>query len=224
MRVSMVNKIKNGIIWIRTPKCATSTVAIHLENFCKWKGMRYTPSTEHNSMAPNKYANLGHLWGGNVNWDVIHREDRAVIGSIRNPLDRFISHYKHHVKLKKYISYEDDVSSFYLENYHNTHFENFFKGLDNYLCKYLGIGDDKGWDKQLLDDRYDLIFASEYIPQGLDKFEKFTGYTFENKDLKENVNSDKKQIITHEFLELFRQNNRNDYELYNYVVEKYGYR
>ena len=48
----MVNKIRNGIVWVRTPKCATSTMAVHLQNFCEWKDMNYTQSSHHGTMAP----------------------------------------------------------------------------------------------------------------------------------------------------------------------------
>ena len=120
----MVNKIKNGIVWVRTPKCATSTMAIHLQNFCEHKKIKFTSATEHGSMAPTRYVNLGHLWEGMVNWDVTIREKRFVMGSIRHPLNRFLSHYKHYVfRERRFQDYIKDISSFYLENYHNTHFE-----------------------------------------------------------------------------------------------------
>jgi len=221
----MVNKIKNGIIWIRTPKCATSTIATHLEEFCKWKGMKYTPSNEHNSIPPTKYVNLGHLHSSSVNWNVVKLENRASIGSVRNPLDRFLSHYKHRIRMNEYIDYKEDVSLFYLNNYHNTNFEGFFKGIDNYLCKYLGVGDDLHWDVDILNDRYDLIIASDFLNKGLKRFEKSTGYSFKNEEYKTNTAPETQQlIITDEFLEKFKENNKNDYELYNYVLEKYEYR
>ena len=79
----MVNKIKNGIVWVRTPKCATSTMAIHLQNFCEDRKMKFTSSLEHGFMAPNKYVNLGHLWEGMVNWDVAFREKRRSTTALR---------------------------------------------------------------------------------------------------------------------------------------------
>lgn len=221
----MVNRLKNGIVWIRTPKCATTTLSVHFEKFCKWKKMKYTPSTEHNFMPPTYYMNLGHLWAGSVNWDTVKRESRGVMASIRNPLDRFISHYKHNVEIdNRFKNYDTNVSSFYLENFHNTHFEPMFRGMDNYLCKYLGIGDDSGWDKKLFDKRYNFIFVTKYIKEGLENFEKLTEYNFEHKDFVTNTTSDTPQIITDEFINKFKDNNKNDYELYNYVLEKYEYR
>lgn len=219
----MVNKIRNGIVWIRTPKCATSTLAVHFENFCKWRGMKYTLNTEHNSMPPSNFFNLGHLWGGNVNWDVVKRENRGVISSIRNPLDRFLSHYKHHLRDGRHNQYKNDVSSYYLGNYKLEHFEDSFRGMDNYLCKYLSVGNDEGWNVELLNEKYDLIFVSEYLSDGLQRFEKMTGYSFENKDSVYNK-TETNLIITDEFIDKFKENNKNDYELYNYVLEKYGYR
>jgi len=219
----MINKIKNGIVWIRTPKCATSTIAIHLEDFCKSNQIKFTSSTEHGSMAPINYANLGHLWGGMVNWDIVKKENRLVIGSVRNPLHRFLSHYKHHLRDRRYQEYGNDVSSFYLENYHNTHFESDFRGMDNYLCKYLGVGDDKGWDKKLVKEKYDFIFISEKLKEGLEKFESIFNYSFDDKDYKTNT-IDKKLIITPEFFKLFEERNKYDFELYNYIEHEYGYR
>lgn len=219
----MVNKIRNGVVWIRTPKCATSTIAKHLENFCNWKGMKYTPHDLHGDMAPTNFINLGHLYSGDVNWQVTLQENRGVMGSIRNPLDRFISHYKHRVKLGM-LSNIKNISSQYINHFDSMHFESYFRGVDNYLCKYLGVGDDNGWSKELLDERYDFFFVSEYLHQSLEKFEKLTGYTFENKGDKVNVSDNFGINLTDDFLETFKENNKNDYELYNYIIEKYGYK
>ena len=224
MRENMVNKIKNGIVWVRTPKCATSTLAVHLQNFCEDSNIKFTGSTEHDTMAPNKYVNLGHLWSGNINWDVVKKENRLVIGSVRNPFHRFLSHYKHYVfRERRFQDYTKDISSFYLENYHNTHFEDKFRGMDNYLCKYLGVGDDDGWDKDLVKERYDFFFVSDQLEEGLSKFEKIIDYTFEDKDYKTNTTTQKLKI-TPEFFRLFEERNKNDFELYNYIQYEYGYR
>ena len=211
----MVNKIKNGIVWVRTPKCATSTMAIHLQNFCEHKKIKFTASTEHGSMAPNKYVNLGHLWEGMVNWDVAFREKRLVMGSIRNPLDRFLSHYKHFLRDGRYPEYGNNVSKFYLENHHNTHLESEFRGIDNYLSKYLG-------DKSKIKERYDFFTVSEYLNDSLKKFENIVKYTFKNKSLVENK-TDFSLILTDEFVKLFEERNKDDYELYEYVITEYGY-
>ena len=218
----MVNKIRNGIVWVRTPKCATSTMAVHLQNFCEWKDMNYTQSSHHGTMAPKNCINLGHLWSDEVNWDVVKQENRGVMGSVRNPFDRFLSHYKHHRRLGYYSQYENNISSFYLENYENTHFEDTFRGMDNYLCKYLGVGGDDAWDESLLKERYDYFTVSEDLPKSLIKFEKLTGYKFENKSLINN-SIDSELIQTDEFIETFKNRNKNDYELYNFVLNYYGY-
>lgn len=211
----MVNKIKNGIVWVRTPKCATSTMAVHLQNFCEHKKIKFTASTEHGSMAPNKYVNLGHLWEGMVNWNVAFREKRLVMGSIRNPLDRFLSHYKHHLRDGRYPEYGNNVSKFYLENHHNTHLESEFRGMDNYLSKYLG-------DKSKIKERYDFFTVSEYFNDSLEKLENIINYTFDNKSLVENK-TDFNLIITDEFINLFEKHNKDDYELYDFVIKNYGY-
>ena len=218
----MVNKIRNGIIWIRTPKCATTTMAVHLRNFCDWNSMKYTPSTIHNIEPPKNQINLGHLRVSDVNWDIIRSENRGVMGSIRDPLDRFLSHYKHNRREGWYSQYENNISSFYLENYDNTHFEDTFRGMDNYLCKYLGVGDDDTWDESLLKERYDYFTVSEDLPKSLIKFEKLTGYTFENKSLIHN-SIDSELIQTDEFIKTFKNRNKNDYELYNFILNYYGY-
>tara|TARA_B110000858_G_C17748381_1_gene448445 strand:- start:482 stop:1150 length:669 start_codon:yes stop_codon:yes gene_type:complete len=218
----MVNKIRNGIVWVRTPKCATSTMAVHLQNFCEWKGMKYVSSNIHNSEPPKNQINLGHLRISDVNWDVINNENRGVMGSIRDPLTRFVSHYKHNRREGWYEKYENNVSSFYLENCDNTHFEDTFRGMDNYLCKYLGVGDDVKWDESLLKERYDYFTVSEDLPKSLSKFEKLTGYTFENKSLIYN-SIDSELIQTDEFIKTFKDRNKNDYELYNFILNYYGY-
>jgi hypothetical protein len=215
MKENMVNKIKNGIVWVRTPKCATSTMAVHLQNFCEDRKMKFTASTEHGSMAPTRYVNLGHLWEGMVNWNVAFREKRLVMGSIRNPLDRFLSHYKHHLRDGRYPEYGNNVSKFYLENHHNTHLESEFRGMDNYLSKYLG-------DKSKIKERYDFFTVSEYFNDSLEKLENIINYTFDNKSLVENK-TDFNLIITDEFINLFEKHNKDDYELYDFVIKNYGY-
>ena len=222
MKENMVNKIKNGIVWVRTPKCATSTMAVHLQNFCEHKKIKFTDSTEHGSMAPNKYVNLGHLWEGMVNWNVAFREKRLVMGSIRNPLDRFLSHYKHHLRDGRYPDYGNNVSKFYLENHHNSHLESEFRGMDNYLCKYLGVGNDKSWNKDLVSDRYDFFTVTEYLKESLIKLENVTGYSFEDKDLVKN-NTEYNLILTDEFISKFKELNKNDFELYEFILKQYKY-
>lgn len=218
----MVNKIRNGIVWIRTPKCATTTIAEHLEGFCEWKNMKYISQYEHNAIPPQKYINLGHLWAGDVNWDVLISDDRGIMGSIRNPLSRFLSHYKHLLKDGRYGDYGSDVSSFYLNNYDKEHLEDSFRGLDNYMCKYLKVGDDLAWDSSLVKSRYDFFTVTEFMDSSLNKFEKLTGYTFPNKTLIKNK-SESNLIITNEFLELFKSRNKNDYELYDFVISEYKF-
>ena len=220
----MVNKIRNGVVWIRTTKCATSTTAIHLQKFCEWKKMKFISSEEHGSAPPPNYMNLGHLWAGHVNWNVVKRNDMGIMGSIRNPLDRFLSHYKHHtIQEGRFTQYGDDASSFYLENFDNTHFEKDFRGIDNYLTKYLQVGTDRKLDTKLIKERYDFFFVAEEMEKSLVKFEKLTGYTFANKDIRENVTKNDKLIITDEFIEKFTENNQIDYQLYEYVIKEYGY-
>ena len=211
----MVNKIKNGIVWVRTPKCATTTMSIHLQNFCEYKKIKFTAANEHGSMAPTRYVNLGHLWEGMVNWDVTIREKRFVMGSIRHPLGRFLSHYKHHLRENRYKEYGNNVSKFYLENYHNTHFESDFRGIDNYLTKYLG-------DISKIKERYDFFTVSEYFEKSLEKLENIINYTFDNKSLVENK-TEFPLIITDEFVKLFEERNKDDYELYDFVIKNYGY-
>lgn len=221
----MVNKIRNGIVWISTPKCATSTCAKHLEEFCDWKGMKYTERNRHGVMAPKNYVNLGHLFSGDVNWEVVKNDDRAVIGSIRNPMDRFISHYLHHISFgDRFKGYEKNVSKFYLENNGNTTFEEGFGTLNNYMVKYLGVGDDEVWDSELLKKKYDFFFVSEEIPQSLENFKKYTGYNFKNKELKTNITDKPRIYKSKKFKEEFIKNNENDYELYNFILENYGFK
>ena len=217
----MVNKMKNGIVWVRTPKCATTTMSEHLEGFCKWKGVRYIPQNEHGLMAPINFVNLGHLWGGDVNWDTVKREQRGVMGSVRNPLNRFLSHYKHHLREGRNFEYGNDVSSFYLENYNREHFEDAFRGIDNYLCKYLNVGDDNSWDSSLIKERYDFFTITEQFENSLVQFEKLTGYSVPNKELVKNK-TESTLVLTNEFLELFKERNKNDFELYNFVISEYG--
>ena len=223
MKENMVNKIKNGIVWIRTPKCSTSTIRVHLQRFSNWMNLKITDSFSHDSFPLKKFINLGHLWAEDVNWDVVKNDNRFVMGSIRNPLDRFLSHYKHHLREGRYPQYDNDVSSFYLENYHNTHFEPYFRGMDNYLCKYLGIGDDKSWNKDLILDRYDFFTVTEYLKESLVKFENITGYSFEDKDLVKN-NTEYSLILTDEFINKFKELNKNDFDLYEFILKKYEYK
>jgi len=219
----MVNKTKNGIVWIRTPKCATSTLFEHLSNYADNFSIPYTERMSHDVFPPKKYINLGHLWAGEVNWDVVRNEKRAVISSVRHPLDRFLSHYKHNLNLGRYNQYGNDVSSFYLENYHNTHFERYFRGMDNYLCKYLDVGNDDGFDKDIIMARYDFITVAEYLKESLIKFENIVGYKFQNKDLILN-STEYNLIISDEFLDLFNKNNKSDLELYQFVLKHYNYK
>ena len=60
------------------------------------------------------------------------------------------------------------------------------------------------------------------MEQSLVKFQNFTGYKFENKNLIKNK-TDKDLIITDEFVELFEERNKNDYELYDFTLKHFKF-
>jgi hypothetical protein len=94
--------------------------------------------------------------------------------------------------------------------------------MDNYICKYLGVGDDDTWSSEAVHYKYDFLTVAEKMEQSLVKFQNFTGYKFEDKDLMKNK-TDKDLIITDEFVELFEERNKNDYELYDFTLKHFKF-
>lgn len=209
----MVNKIKNGIVFIKTPKCGTETVSHHLSILANSQLFKLKTTDIQGEFPDKGYVNLQHLQWKEINHDLIKAENRAIISCIRNPLTRMMSHYRHlRDSENRYSEYGSDFGSWYAENYHNTNLEKGYNGLDNYISKYMGI-------TKLSDiDNYDFIFVLEQLDDYVDEFSKKTGVNFVNQT-KNKSNSSDRLLINREQFDLFAKNNKLDYDIYTHIIK-----
>ena len=72
-------------------------------------------------------------------------------------------------------------------------------------------------------DEYDLIIVTEKFNESLYKLENILNYKFQNKDREVNKNpkSKKDYNFDSETIDLFKEYNQKDIELYNYVLNNY---
>ena len=209
---SMVNKIKNGIVFIKTSKCGTETVSHHLNTLANSPLFRLKTTDEQGIFPEKGYVNLQHIQWSDINYDLVKLENRAIISCVRNPLTRMMSHYRHlRDSENRYQKYGSDFGSWYAENYHNTNLEKGYNGLDNYLSKYMGIYEISDIDK------YDFIFVLEKIDYCVIEFTKQTGIEFKPK-LKNKAITNDRLLINRKQINLFEKNNKLDYDIYNHIL------
>lgn len=213
----MVNKLKNGIVFIKTPKSSSTTVASYLKILSNFKPLFKLRTFEEQNQFPDKGSvNLQHLKWRDVNQDMIDINNMAVISCIREPLSRMKSHFRHkRDKEGHFHLYGNDFGTWY-ENCHlNTKLENGDVNLDNYISQYWGIS-----DVNQIKNRFDFIFITEYMNKSTSLFSNKTGIQFES-TIKNISDTTDELLITKEQEELFIESNKLDYEIYEFVINNY---
>lgn len=232
-----------NIIYIRTPKCATTSGKSELLRYAKSNKMKVLDGVlgfvgdEYHNWKSIHSSNVGS--GYNINLDHVSGTDRninrlksimnpnndsVIVGSIRDPLDRLVSNY-FGTPSNIWTKDSNGFNSWYLSNY-NKEVHDIFKGhrifpdfwINNYLINYLGF--DVNFTEEDVKQKYDMILFAEYFDQSMKKLSNLLDFEF--KTIVKNKTKKPDSIkISDEVIELFKENNKEDYRLYEICKNLY---
>lgn len=238
-----------NIIYIRTPKCATTSGQQELVRYAKTKGLNIMHKgtgfkNEYNITSPwlqslknvdifsnthvgkNYNLNIDHVTGTDKNIKRLKSlmevgNDNFLISSVRDPLERLVSNYFGTPNTQWDMS-EEGFNKWYLSN-HDKDVTHIFKGvtkvfpdfwINNFLCNYLDTNAD------LVGDKYDFVIIAEEFKSSMEKISTILDFPF--KESNHNKTPNKPKInISDEVRELFYNNNKEDYKLYDKCRELY---
>lgn len=216
----------NNILFIKTAKCATETIRLNLIDYAKDLGLIVNDLNFENFFLINKFnINTNHIWSNeeslNHFYNSIDKSLQTVrISSVRNPLLRLYSHYCYG---HPYFEMGMDFNEWYIKTIKGElpdkwHVPQWGDKTSNYMWDYMNI---KSIDS--IKEQYDLIFVTEKFNESLSKLEVMLNYKFQNKDREVNKNpkSKKDYNFDSETIDLFKEYNQKDIELYNYVLNNY---
>lgn len=140
--------------------------------------------------------------------------DLEYITFLREPIDRYISHYNHSRT----------------RNYHQLTLEEWTKKLPlqhaelNYQTKFIAGSDDLERAKKILANDFAFVGLAEKFDESLILMKKILNLQdFDSRYQRMNVNQKKlitKNEISHDFMEELRELNKLDYELYRFINDE----
>ena len=239
-----------NIIFIKTPKCASTSIKSELIRYSTYKNLKvldyaigfknefsiknswidnlnahgiYAP--KHDNM--NYNINVDHVTGTDENINRLKEimdptKDFIIISIIRDPLSRLISNYTG-TPSTGWTKTSEGFNDWYLKNNDKNVME-VFKGvhkmfpdfwMNNFLSNYIGVDNPKD-----VKSKYDLVLIVEEFDKSLEKLSELLGFkfneSFENKGFRGTKIEPSQEVI-----DLFKENNNKDYELYNTCKELY---
>lgn len=217
---------KFNILFIKTAKCATETIRVHLIEYAREVGLKINDKNyEEFFSEPLFNINTNHIWSDYRSlthfYNSIDKKLPTIkISSVRSPLERLYSHYcyGHPYFIKGMDFNEWYIKTIKGEIQDRWPAEHWGDKTNNYMSDYMGI---ESLDKIM--EQYDFIFIKEDFENSLLKLESTLEYKFQKKDKKINKNpkSKKDYKFDSETIDLFNEYNQKDIELYNYVLKNY---
>jgi hypothetical protein len=228
---------KFNFLYIKTPKTASELIKRYLRLYGNAAELTrnsnslgeyfeinfFEYSCEHIMMTPKV---LKHFFSKNN-----RQLDSLILTSVRNPLDRMVSHYY----FSNIYKTQMDFNEWYLNYHHNKlpnsqfgwkpnnklgYFEPVYHNLDNYQLQYIGL-----MEPNNVFVLYDYVFISEKVEEQFDEFEKVVDYKFARyegeKKINHNKNYPEEIVISEEVKNIFMERNQKDYVLYDYVYKHY---
>ena len=213
--------IKPSYVLIKTSKCGTEYIKNFLikSNYCNKNEILIAPyelmfnynkqNTFYLSLCHFNYDNkyLNHI-------NFIMKKPIRFITSIRDPLDRAISHFYFDRPKNTECSFNDwytnNYNKIYMNNSHETNLNN------NHISNYLGFKSIEEINVTNIKERFYFIIMLEKINESLKKLSvmmniEYKEYGKINKNNKEYYD----KYISDEVKKLFIENNKLDYKLYN---------
>ena len=218
--------MSHNIFFIRTPKCATTTLKEYILQFANHFNLVVNDNFYHEYFyLQNFNVNTNHIWSKPESWNHF-LENRNPdlkdirITSIRNPLDRLRSAYYHYNRHKNKLSFD--------KWYVLTHAQKnklsddgwampgWGDRSDDCIINYLGIEN----PSDVL-EKYDFVTVAEHFSTSIKLLESKLDFQFF--PIQEKNKSD--AYVRNEYhplvLEIFNNNNQKDLELYQIVCENF---
>lgn len=139
------------------------------------------------------------------------------ISSVREPLERAISHYYYlhpdrnapgFLDFNRWYAKNPDTPVPECPTQHDVHV-----GFDNYMARWLGFTE--GLDEAAVRAVYDLVCVQENMALSLQRLSGLLGFEVKNRQVRtSNDSSYRKFRVSEEIAALFRERNRLDYRLY----------
>lgn len=203
---------KYNILYAKTPKTGSSSVRDTLIDYCVIKGIKYSTNsvTGINKINSNVGASLGHITYDllikEVKPKLIHNNKTLIISSVREPLDKYISHCG-------YLGLN-------VNNYKGFKNKGWNKIMDNQMCYYLGFKNLESITKENIKNRFDYVTILDEWGNSMNKLSELMETQLNNYHSNKNPKRKNNQINP-SIISLFKKNNEMDYKLYELCKEIY---
>lgn len=226
-----------NFLYIKTPKTASELIKRYLRQYGDAAGLqrnsnplgkyfetkKFEYSAEHIMMTPKV---LKHFFNSN-NKDY----SSLILTSIRNPLERMISHYYFSNLNKSHMTFDEWYNSYHHGKLEKLKFgwkpfntlgdrEPVHFNIDNYQLNYIGVNNPT--DVFYL---YDYVFISEKVEEHVTLFENIIDFKIQryqgDKHINHNKNYPDSIEVSQETKDFFMERNQKDYELYDFVNQTY---
>jgi hypothetical protein len=212
--------MRSSYILIKTPKTGTETLRSLFIEYCNKHGLRYLDVAYEEVFKiqpkPMFDFSVDHINNSNEFLPRVRslmKNDVKLISSVREPLERAMSHYYFSNPCRESISFNDFYSKY------NGHVLSGWKKnidvVDNQMCTYMGIN-----KIGEVEDIYEHVFILENFQKSLDIFSEKLGYKLVSKVV--NRGTVKKiKTVSRDVKEQFIKNNEMDYLLYEECLRKF---
>jgi hypothetical protein len=218
------------VVYIKTHKTASTLIRKAVERYADIHGLlKLIPPPDEQSnficnMSAEYLSSLEENYGVSARHIACDREffNRRVpgavyISSVREPLDRAISHY-YYLHPDRHSPDFPDFNHWYAKN-HDAPVQacpsqrDVHAGFDNYLTRWLGLP--AGLTEDSLRQLYALICVQEKMDLSLQRLSEILGFNVKNERVRSsNKDSYRNFRVSAEIARLFKERNRADYELY----------
>jgi glycosyltransferase involved in cell wall biosynthesis len=223
-------KTVKPVVYIKTHKTASTLVRNAVEEYADIHGLsKLIPPPEEQSnfvcnMSADYLASLEPAYGVSARHIAYDRSffnklipDAVTISSIREPLDRAVSHYYYLHPDRRSPDFPDfnywyaanlDAPVSSCPSQRDVH-----AGFDNYMTRWLGLSG--GLDETALRKVYDLICVQERMDLSLKLLSEILGFRVKNERIRGNEKNRYQDFrVSEEIARVFKERNALDYELY----------
>jgi hypothetical protein len=218
--------MRSNILFIKTAKCATESIKIHLIKYAHSNSLRINDYHYDDFFYNSSFnINTNHIWYNEETLNHFYNSiDKSLptlrISSVREPLKRLYSHYCFgHPKFLKGMDFNEWYLKVCKGELQDEWIENEWGDkTNNYMWDYMGLNslDD-------LEENYDFIFIKNKFSKCLTEFGKLLDYNFTHVSKRNvNPNSKKDYQFDSEVISLFEERNQKDISLYNKVLKDFN--
>lgn len=210
---------KYNILYVKTPKTGSSSVKDTLIDYCVFNDIKYSTNSVEgiDRIKTGIGASLGHITYDllikKVKPKLIYSNKTLIISSVREPLDKYISHCG-------YIGRN-------VNHYQGFKNKGWDKIMDNQMCYYLGFSNLESITKENIKNKFDYVTVLDEWDKSMSNLSDLMGTQLKNYhtipySFYSNRNPKRKNNqINPSVVNLYKKNNEMDYKLYELCKEIY---